>query len=221
MKKLGINEELFDYLRSGELTNPFSDSAQLDDTIRDIVKLNKGIDGKNNTLTGLVTLIHNEVKNRVGANKNNPKRFSRTAEEAYNSMEAIDVNDYAMIFASLARQLRIPTTCLYAIERNDLKNKFEGDRNDEVLTKSFCECYFDNEWVIVDPEKGYIKENYNPELFTIGKGQNKKEYVGYKRALDLGKKRSLNSMRDYEKEQSRTSYFKTRNMTNQEEEQVL
>ena len=143
MKKLGIKEELFDYLKSGKLTAPFADSEQLDDTVRDIVREQRGmIDGKNNTLTGLVTLIHNEIKDKTSSNKRNAKRFSRTAVEIYCSMEAIDKNDYTVIFASLARQLRIPTTCLYAIERNDLKNKFEGDRNDEVLTKSFCECYF-------------------------------------------------------------------------------
>lgn len=222
MKKLGIKEELFDYLKSGKLTAPFADSEQLDDTVRDIVREQRGmIDGKNNTLTGLVTLIHNEIKDKTSSNKRNAKRFSRTAEEIYSSMEAIDKNDYTVIFASLARQLRIPTTCLYAIERKKLQDKVEGLKDDEILTKSFCECYIDNEWVIVDPEKGLINEFYNPDLFAMGSGKNKKEYVGYKRALDLGERKSLKNMSNYEKEQSKQNYFKTRNMQIGEFEQSM
>ena len=75
--------------------------------------------------------------------------------------------------------------------------------------------------MIVDPEKGLINEFYNPDLFAMGSGKNKKEYVGYKRALDLGERKSLKNMSNYEKEQSKQNYFKTRNMQIEEFEQSM
>ena len=233
IKKLGFDEDTYTYLRGGKYTKPFSsDTEQVEDSIRDIISENSAvINGRNDELTALFTLINSEINNKIEENKNNAKRYSRTAEEIYNSGKVIDQNDYALIFASIARQLRIPTTCLYAMERNDLKAKVNGQKDTEILTKTFCECFYDNEWVLVDPQNGNVISNYDPNLFEVKSWNTTKEYVGYLRGFDMsnfaknrifGKGLTVKDMALLEKEKCKPAYFETCNKVfNKENEKVL
>ena len=55
-----------------------------------------------------------------------------------------------------------------------------------------CECYFNSEWVLVDPTSGYIARTYNSEKLDLPyKIAGKNIYIPYFRGLDMGAKQNV------------------------------
>lgn len=194
----------FEYLRNGELTRPFLDTEDLRDSVDEI--FDYGRFSKNNEssyISSLIKFIHSQII-FSDDEKFKDKEFNRTSEDIYLDRVALDSNDYALLYATFARQLRIPTTCLYAVDQRDFINLTKGNgsdiKNDKLLTRVFCECYYDEHWVLVDPTFDYIIKDYNPFEIQIPCGDKTKKFVAYKRCHDLGKKMTLSEMKQFEKE---------------------
>ncbi len=200
MRRLENDYDTFYFLNKGELTSPFIDSEQIEDSVRDIYKEQVKKMPNANMITGLIEFVHSVVKNRIKFNANNVNKFNRTAEDVFDSRKTIDANDYTLLFATFARQIRIPTTCLFAVEKNKIQDIVTRTDQKEVLTKSFCECCFDDQWILVDPEKGFINYEYNPNSISVLEGKNKeKSYAAYYRGLDFGMKQTMEELSSFEK----------------------
>lgn len=205
MRRLEDDYDTFYFLNKGVLTSPFVDSEQIEDSVRDVYKDQVRKMPSANMVTGLIEFVHSVVKNRIKANANNVNKFNRTAEDVFDSRKTIDANDYTLLFATFARQLRIPTTCLFAVEKNKLQDIVERNNEREVLTKSFCECYYDDQWILVDPEKGIVNYDYNPNSINVLDEKGKeKNYAAYYRGLDFGMKQSIEDLSAFEKRKCRS-----------------
>ena len=149
MRRLEDDYDTFYFLNKGVLTSPFADSEQIEDSVRDVYKDQVRKMPSANMVTGLIEFVHSVVKNRIKANANNVNKFNRTAEDVFDSRKTIDANDYTLLFATFARQLRIPTTCLFAVEKNKIQDIVE-----RVLME---EGYY-------NVAKAYIRYRYEHEL---------------------------------------------------------
>ena len=57
---------------------------------------------------------------------------------------------------------------------------------------TFCECFYENKWILVDPTAKKITVEYNPQKivlnYTLG---NSNTYLPYFRGIDLNKKMTV------------------------------
>lgn len=57
---------------------------------------------------------------------------------------------------------------------------------------SFCECYYDNKWILVDPTFRKIEREYDADKLILSYNvSNSNIYIPYFRGLDLGKRQSI------------------------------
>lgn len=64
-----------------------------------------------------------------------------------------------------------------------------GKDCDRHFGHSFCECYFNGEWVLVDPTSKHIERSYNSKKIKLSHPVGDKNvFVPYFRGLDLGKR---------------------------------
>ena len=100
--------------------------------------------------------------------------------------------DYCILFATFARQIGIPSTLLHTAEKNwleRLKNKQDFKVH---YGHSFCECFYENRWILVDPTCKEIQEEYNEKIIKLNYavGDNF-EFVPYLRNIDLKTKQTI------------------------------
>ena len=207
-------------MKSGELTRPFMDTADIADSVSEIVEYEKA---KNKVADEIKSLAY-WIRSQVDYSNNEmykEERFNRTAEEIYDDRVALDSNDYALLFSTFARQLRIPTSMLYTVNYNDFINLGENiDLDKDLATKVFCECYYDERWVLVDPMYGNTIDDYKRGCFEIQNKNGKQKYVTYKRCVDLDKKMTVEKMREYEKENCQILYKKAMNSLKEVEKEL-
>ena len=89
------------------------------------------------------------------------------------------------------------STFLHTAEKNWL-SKFKNNENfNSHYGHGFCECFYYDEWILVDPtcKKYQINYDLNPIQLDYNVGDNN-EFVPYLRALDLNVKQSI---KDYHK----------------------
>lgn len=179
------------YLQAGALTKPFLDKEYvLEMVLRDYQR--KREQGKDVTkLESLYNWIAFKMK---GGDPEFKKkyRFQRDAKQIWESGLITGCSDYAMLFATFARQLGYPTTFLHTATLGWLKNFQSGIEQDKHLGHSFCECFYEGKWVLVDPTYRHIVFDYDQKKIVLPYPTSEGNvFVPYFRGLDLGKKQTL------------------------------
>jgi len=198
MEKLN-EQDAKKYLQNGELTKPFLSADFLKQQLAKIAKQRKEKNLDDDVMECLIDFIHQNLtfcEDRDFVNKN---QFSRTAQEIFESKIATGCTDYAYVFASLARQLKIPTTILQTSQK-EWTNKLINHIGDfkKHYGHTFCECFVNNKWVLVDPTKpiepriDWKYEQKDKIFLYFGKVGDSRTFLPYYRGLDLGAKMSLN-----------------------------
>lgn len=192
MEKLNKSFDTEKYLKEGALTKPFLSGV----IVKEKVFMdfdNKKVSGQQaSVLTSLASWILHNIKPATDEKFVQTNKFNRTAEEIWKSGLATGCTDYCTVFATLARQLKIPTTFLHAAEYNWLMKLNAGESFQKNVGHSFCECYCDGKWVLVDPTCGKVIENYNQNIISLPyQVGDSMKFVPYYRALDLGGKQTI------------------------------
>mgnify|MGYP001852481187 CR=1 FL=1 len=191
MKPLNKIENIEEYRHFGPLTQPFLDKDYVYNKVLNDLKNKQKDESSIHFLTSLILWIHKEVKYSKDDDIQNLK-FRRTANDIWKSKKASGCTDFGLLFATFARQLSIPTTILHTAEYDWLRKLKSGQNSLMHIGHTFCECYFGDNWILVDPTSKYIKTNYNPEKlelpYSLG---GKSVFIPYFRGLDLGEKQTV------------------------------
>ncbi len=184
MRKLTKADTDF-YLTNGNLTQPFiSNEYVLEKVLCDYNhKIEKGI--KITKIESLFNWINHVVK--FGDKEFNDKyRFQRTAKEIWDSKIMTGCTDYATLFATFARQIGIPTTILHTAERSWVERLQHNKDFSHHYGHSFCECFYEGKWILVDPTFRKIEKEYNPEKLELGyMVGGSSTFIPYQRGIDL------------------------------------
>ncbi len=188
MEKLNKTEDVALYLQSGALTQPFLSKEFVYEKVMPDLKHKHKDEKSAHFLESIYLWIHANVK--YCADKEIQKlKFMRTAQEIWESKKASGCTDFAILYATFARQLNIPTTLLHTAEYDwlqKLKNSKDCDRH---FGHSFCECYFNGEWVLVGPTSKHIERSYTSQKIQLSHPVGGKNvFVPYFRGLVLGKR---------------------------------
>lgn len=190
MKRL-TKKDLNVYLEEGALSQPF---LQVD-CLKEKVNLDFNAKIKNNPqhtkLESLFNWINHVIKFSNDKEFIKSNKFQRTAEEIWRSGFAVGCSDYALLFATFARQLGWATTVLATAEINWFNNLQKGT-NRCHSGHYFCECFYDGKWLLVDPTNKKIEKNYSLEVINLSyQLNNSHQFVPYLRCLDLGKRQNI------------------------------
>ena len=190
MKNLSIKDKR-SYLKAGLLTAPFLNNNYVEEMVNKIYnrKLEKG--KQTNKVECLVSWITSSCQ-MGDENFRIQYKFKRTAQEIWESGLITGCTDFAILFATFARQLGLPTTVLHTAESEWLR-RFQSGKDSYIhYGHTFCECFFDNKWILVDPTSRKVMYDYNSDKiilpYTVRPGI---EYIPYFRGLDFGKKSSI------------------------------
>lgn len=194
LKSLDANKYLF----GGNLTQPFLDDDFVLNKVMSDYEAKIKTNPNTTKLHSLMAWIHHNVKSAKGDRDFiNRNKFQRTSQEIWQSKIITGCTDYAMLFATFARQIGIATTFLHTAEKNWLERLKNGDKSEIYYGHSFCECFYENKWVLVDPTYNKIQYNYNPKLLELNyKVGEYSVFVPYFRGLDLGEKQTLKQHND-------------------------
>ena len=184
MQKLTIND-IKKYLDFGDATQPFLDKETLIQDLKDYAKTKELDLNGLGMLDCLAKWINKKVRYTSNMDVGRSVKFSRTAHEIWESKKATGCTDYAILFATLARQLGLPTTILHTAEKNWI-NRFLNNGDYKMHHgHTFCECFCENKWVLVDPTFREITKNYDPDLIKLEyevAGNN--VFISYLRAIN-------------------------------------
>lgn len=192
MEKLNKTTDVQKYLQFGNLTQPFlADDYVLDKVMCDYnakLKFNK----QANKLESLYLWINKNVEYSKDQEFRDKYKFQRTAKEIWESKLMTGCTDYCILFATFARQIGISTTFLHTAEKNWLYRLKNNEDYKTHYGHGFCESFYNNKWVLVDPTCKKYETNYDLKLlhlnYNIG-GNN--EFIPYLRDLDLNVKQSI------------------------------
>lgn len=198
MENLNCNNDLKTYLQSGVLTQPFLDVEYVKGRIDYDISQKQSKGREISQLASLMSWINSRVRYAHGEREFIAKnQFQRSAKEIWESGKTVGCTDYALLFAVFARQLGVPTTYLHTASVKWVKEFQEKAEIDTCRGHSFCECFFDGEWILVDPTAGRVVGKYDVEKITtpylIG-GDN--EFLPYYRGLDLGERQNIRQHND-------------------------
>ncbi len=113
-------------------------------------------------------------------------KFMRSAKEIWESGLATGCTDYAIVFATLARQLQIPTTLLHTMSENFINNI--KNENKKYTGHAFCECFVNGEWILIDPANGKYIGVYNKKRIILQyKINNESVFIPCDRNVGFGK----------------------------------
>lgn len=192
MKKLNKTTDIQKYLQSGNLTQQFLDDDFVLDKVMCDYNARLKSKGQANKLESLILWICKQVEYSKDEAFRKKYKFQRTAEEIWNSGFTTGCTDYCILFATFARQICIPTTCLHTAEKtwlSKLKNNEDFKGN---LGHGFCECFYDGEWLLVDPTCKRISRNYNVKCLNLNyKVGDSHQFIPYYRGLDLEIKQTI------------------------------
>lgn len=191
MRSLNDTTDVEYYTKSGNLTKPFLDDEYVLEKVMCDFQSKLKERGRANELESLFSWINHNVKfchdeEFVKANK-----FQRTAKEVWESKKSTGCTDYAILFATFARQIGIPTTFLTTV--SDTTVQAICDKNIQFHKgHAFCECHHNGKWVLVDPTFMKIEEDYNPERLQLSyKVSETNIYIPYFRDRDLHDRQTI------------------------------
>ncbi len=184
-------EDLYYYLEYGVLTKPFLDK----DIVSKKVDLDFNAKIINNTNYTKIESLYHWINHHIKFSKDDAfvinNKFQRTAQEIWESGFAVGCSDYAILFATFARQLGWATTILATADIEWFKN-FKKGRSKIHSGHYFCECFYDNKWVLVDPTCKKITIDYSLGKITLSyQIHNSNQFIPYFRDRDLGKKQTM------------------------------
>ena len=196
------------YLQFGNLTQPFMDNDKLNSLfcqykqerasqLHELVILSKFMHWNKFDGTGICCSFSHD------SDYNNANRFRLNSQEIFENKKFTGCTDCATLFATFARQLGIPTSILQTVEYNWLKQFKSGADLKMHRGHTFCECFYDGKWILVDPTAEKINENFSFPLielpYKLGQGEYaSSEYYAYYRGLDLGTKMTTNQLNAWE-----------------------
>ncbi len=191
MEPLNKLDDVEKYKNYGILTQPFLNKDYIyNKVITDLKHKQKDI----NSVYFLASLFL-WIKNKVKYSREEEiqkLKFMRTAKEIWESKKASGCTDYAILYATFARTLGIPTTVLHTAEYEWLQRLKNGGDSWMHYGHTFCECFFGGNWVLVDPTSEYIAREYNSEKLELPyKVGGKSVFIPYFRGLDLGEKQNV------------------------------
>lgn len=191
MEKLNKDDDLKRYLQPGPLSQPFLENDVVEKAVMTDFLHKKEIGKPVTKLESLYNWIAHEAK-FADEKFRVENKFSRCAKEIWESKKMTGCSDYAVVFATFARQIGIPTTFLHTAESTWL-DCFLNDKPYSIHRgHAFCECFYDGKWVLVDPTYRKITYDYNPNklelAYKIGPSN---VYIPFFRDLDLVEKRGL------------------------------
>jgi len=178
------------YLQIGDLTRPFLKSDFVEKQVFCDFNHKVAVNKDASLLNSLINWINHNIhfSNEDSIQK---LKFSRTSKEIWESGYASGCTDFALLFCTFARQLNIPTTLLHTAEYNWLQNFLHNEYQEVHYGHSFCECFYNNKWILIDPTCKKITTEYNIaeiELSYIIDGNIK--FIPYFRGLDLEHKQT-------------------------------
>lgn len=178
------------FLQIGNLTKPFLNSEFVKKQV--FCDYNYKIT-KNKEITILNSLV-NWINHKIHYSKEESiqkLKFSRTAKEIWESGYASGCTDFALLFCTFARQLNIPTTLLHTAEYNWLQKLLHNEPQKIHYGHSFCECFYNNKWVLVDPTYKKITPKYNINEIQLNYFINgNTKFIPYFRGIDLKHKQT-------------------------------
>ncbi|MBQ8908853.1 MAG: transglutaminase domain-containing protein [Clostridia bacterium] len=180
------------YLKNGSLSQPFLADEIIQEKI-EINFINQLKTGHFVTeIEGLIDWLHHMVKHTNDRDFIKENQFQRSAQEIWASKVATGCTDYALLFATCARQLGIPTTLLHTAEFNWIERLKAGEDSKLHYGHSFCECFYNGKWILVDPTCRKIMYQDYPKKLELDYNINGNSvFIPYFRGLDLGKKQSI------------------------------
>lgn len=197
MEKLNKTTDIKSYLQSGNLTKPFLDTEFLKKELEKISKKREEQNLDSDIEQCLLEFVHQNLTLCEDKDFVINNQFSRSAQEIFESKFATGCTDFAYVFASLARQMGIPTTILQTAQKewtNKLINNIGNTKRHYGHT--FCECFLKDKWVLVDPTRSLIDWEYADFLtfkleieWKVGESRT---FLPYFRGADLGKRMALN-----------------------------
>ena len=133
-----------------------------------------------------------KFKLRMGKDKEKNCKFSRTAKEIWESGFITGCTDISLVFACFARQLGYPTTLLHTAEENWLKRLQSGGDYRMHQGHTFCEVFYKDRWILVDPMRNEVMFDYNANKINLpySLGGNS-VFVPYKRCVDFEKPQTV------------------------------
>lgn len=175
------------YLTNGILTQPFLDVQFVISQINRDKKFHQN----SNIIESLMRWINHEIPFTFNKNLKNEYKFKRNAKEIWESGFCTGCTDRTILFSTFARQLNIPTTLLHTAEKSWLKKCKNGEKPTVYCGHSFCECFFENKWILVDPTSEKIEYNYDCNNIHLSyKISSSCDFISYFRGLDLGKRQT-------------------------------
>ena len=227
MEKLDNTIDVKKYLENGNLTEPFMDIKFLKQELEKVSTHRKEQNLDGDIEWCLMDFIHQNLKFCKDKDFVDRNQFSRTVQEIFESKLATGCTDYAYVYASLARQLGIPTTILQTSQKEWTNKLINNIGNSKMhYGHTFCECFLNGKWVLVDPSNRKIDWQY--EKYASFKIQlewkigDSRTFLPYFRGLDLGTKMSLNDFLVKESGLVKKEFFKIydTNMVKQRYEQI-
>ena len=165
MEKLNKTTDLKRFLESGKLTQEFFNVEKLKKELEKISKKREEQNLDSDIEQCLLEFVHQNLTLCEDKDFVINNQFFRSAQEIFESKFATGCTDFAYVFASLARQMGIPTTILQTAQKewaNKLINNIGNTKRHYGHT--FCECFLNNKWVLVDPTKSLIDWQYEDFL---------------------------------------------------------
>lgn len=192
MEKLNNTIDIDKYLQAGKLTQPFLYSDYVLDRVMCDYNARLNQNKNANMLESLYLWIDHNVEFCKDKDFCDKYKFQRTAKEIWESKLMTGCTDYCLLFATFARQIGIPTTFLHTAEKNWLDRLKNSEDCKVHYGHSFCECFYNNQWVLVDPTVKKIQTNYDLEPIKLEyKVAGNSEFIPYLRDLDLVEKQSV------------------------------
>lgn len=177
------------YLQFGNLTKPFLKKEYIEEMVLRDYNFRKS--EEKTIFESLAKWINHELRFAKTVAEKNCK-FSRTAKEIWESGFTTGCTDMGLVFATMARQLGYPTTLLHTAEENWIKRLQAGEDSKMHYGHTFCEVFFNDKWILVDPTAKKILYDYNTTKIQLpyDLGGNC-IFIPYKRCIDFEKPQTV------------------------------
>ena len=167
MNILNKTTDVEKFLQFGNLTQPFLDDDYVLYKVMCDYNAKLELYGQANVLESLYLWIDKNVKYSKDQDFRDKYKFQRTAKEIWESKFATGCTDYCILFATLARQIGISTTLLHTAEKSWIERLKKNKEHKTHCGHAFCECFYNDKWILVDPTSKRYQIDYNTNLIKL------------------------------------------------------